>query len=71
MRNYNNSIECCANCKHLISTPKNNRYGDMENFCLKTGYLVSLIHKDVHKYKHCTPAGKELPCEYERKIVYD
>ena len=21
-------VECCANCRYLISTPKNNRYGE-------------------------------------------
>lgn len=60
-------IECCANCKHLISTPKNNRYGDMEHFCLSTGYFVIEIYKDRNKCRHLTPGGRELNCTYERK----
>lgn len=67
MAKFDTSIDCCLTCSHLVSNPKNNRYGDMEHFCLKTGYLVSLVHKDVHKYKHLSPTGKELPCNYERK----
>lgn len=62
-----NTIDCCANCKNLVSTPKGNRFGDMEHFCMKTGYLVSQIYKDTHKYKRYTPGGKELNCEYERE----
>lgn len=58
-------IECCANCKHLISTPKNNRYGDVEHFCLSTGYYIHQIYKDKNKIKHYTPGGKELECKYE------
>ena len=60
-------IECCANCKHLISTPKNNRYGDMEHFCMVTGYLTHQINKDRNKIKRFTPGGKELECKYERR----
>lgn len=59
-------IECCANCKYLVSTPKNNRYGDIENFCLITGYYLHGIHKDRNKIKHFSPGGKKLECKYER-----
>ena len=62
-----NMIECCANCKHLISTPKNNRYGDMEHFCIATGYFTYGINKDRNKVKRFTPGGKELECKYERR----
>lgn len=61
-------IPCCANCKHLVQTPKNNRYGDMENFCMVTGYFCIGIHKDVRNYRRFTPGGKELICRYEKKI---
>lgn len=60
-------VECCANCKHLISTPKNNRYGDMEHFCMVTGYFTHGIDKDRNKVKHFTPGGKVLECKYERR----
>ena len=59
-------IECCANCKHYVSTPKNNRYGDIERFCLVTGYFIIGAYKDRNKVKHYTPGGKELVCKYER-----
>ena len=65
--NYNDEIDCCANCKHIISHEKGNRYGDMEHFCLAIGYLITGIYKDAHKHKHLTPGGRELPCRYERK----
>ena len=60
-------MECCANCKYLVSTPKNNRYGDMEHFCLAMGYYVHGINRDRTKIQHFTPGGKELICKYERK----
>ena len=60
-------IECCANCRYLISTPKNNRYGDIEHFCVVTGYYCYGIYKDRNKLKHFTPGGKELECKYERR----
>ena len=47
-------IECCANCKYLVSTPKNNRYKDVEHFCLATGYFAHGINKDRNKIKHFT-----------------
>lgn len=61
------NIDCCANCKHCIVTPKNNKYGDMEYFCMKIGYYCTGVHKDVHKYKHLSPGGRELDCQYERR----
>lgn len=60
-------VECCVNCKYLISTPKNNKYGDIEHFCVVTGYFCYGIHKDRNKIKHFTPGGKELECKYERR----
>lgn len=60
-------IPCCANCEYLIQTPQNNRYNDMENFCMKTGYFCTRIYKDIRKYRHFTPGGKELICEYKKK----
>ena len=63
----NNMVECCANCKHCVSIPKNNRYNDVEHFCMITGYFLHGINKDRHKVKHFTPGGKELECKYERK----
>lgn len=59
-------VECCANCKYLVSTPKNNSYGDVDNFCLVTGYYLHGINKDRNKVKRFTPSGKELKCKYER-----
>ena len=60
-------IECCANCKHCIDFPKNNRYGDVEHLCLVTGYFTHGINKDRNKVKHFSPGGKELECKYERR----
>lgn len=59
--------EHCGNCKHLVSIPKNNRYGDMEHFCMVTGYFVHGIYKDRNSVKRYTPGGKELYCCYERQ----
>ena len=63
----NDITECCANCKYCVSTPKNNRYGDVEHFCLISGYYLHGVLKDRGKIKHCSPTGKELKCTYERK----
>jgi len=60
-------IECCANCKHCIGTPKNNSYGDIEYFCFVTGYFLHGVNKDRHTVRRFTPGGKELECRYERK----
>lgn len=59
-------VECCMNCKHRVSIPKNNSYGDVEHFCLKTGYFLHGVNKDRHKVKRFSPSGRELKCEYER-----
>lgn len=60
-------IECCANCENCIDLPKNNRYGDVEHYCLATGYFTHGIYKDRNKIRHFTPGGKELECKYKRK----
>lgn len=36
----NNDVECCANCQWLVQTPKNNRYGDIENFAYAPDIFV-------------------------------
>ena len=36
-------IECCANCKHCVAYPKNNRYGDVDYMCLIGGYYIAGI----------------------------
>lgn len=59
------NIQSCATCKHLVSKDKGNRYGDKEHFCLKIGYFVSGINKDIRKYEHLSPGGKKLNCEYD------
>lgn len=58
--------ECCANCKWLISHPKNNRYGDIEHLCVFTGYFVTGIYKDRNLVMRFTPGGKVLKCNYEK-----
>lgn len=58
--------ECCINCKHCIATPKNNRYGDIEYFCIATGYFLHGVTKDRNKVKRYSPGGKELECQYEK-----
>jgi hypothetical protein len=60
-------IECCANCKHCIDIPKNNRYGDVEHFCLVNGYFLIGVHKDRRKVKGFSPGGKELECRFEKR----
>ena len=60
--------ECCNNCRYCISTPKDNKYGDIEYFCLATGYFLHGINKDRNKIKRFSPGGKELECRYERKV---
>ena len=62
-----NNIKCCATCRHLVQTPKNNRYGDVENFCIATGYYCIAIYKDREKIGMYVPGGKKLECRYERK----
>jgi hypothetical protein len=64
---YDDNVECCANCKWLEQTPRNNRYGDTDNFCIYLGYYCTGIYKDRNKVRHFTPGGRELKCNYERK----
>lgn len=61
-------VECCANCRNCISMPKNNRYGDVEHFCLVNGYFLHGIQKDRNKLKRFTPGGKKLECHYEKLL---
>lgn len=63
-------VECCLNCKYCIAEQKNNRYNDVEYFCLSTGYFIHKVKKDRNKIKRFTPGGKELVCNYE-KIMRD
>ena len=58
-------VECCANCKHCLAYPRNNRYRDVDYLCVATSYFVHGIHNDRNKVKHFTPGGKELECKYE------
>lgn len=60
-------IECCANCQHCLSYPRNNRYGDIDFLCVINGYFLHGINKDKNKVKHFSPGGKELKCTYERR----
>ena len=62
-------IECCANCKHCVAYPKNNRYGDVDYMCLIGGYYIAGIHKDRNKIRRLTPGGRKLECRYERKKI--
>ena len=60
-------IECCANCKHCVSSPKNNRYGDIEHFCLVSSYYLRGVNKDRTKITRFSPGGKKLECKYEKR----
>lgn len=60
-------VECCANCKHCLEFPRNNRYHDVDHFCVATGYFTSGIYKDRNKLRHFTPGGRELICKYEKR----
>lgn len=51
----------------VLSIPRNNRYGDTDNFCMYLGYYCTGIYKDRNKVRHFTPGGRELKCNYERK----
>ena len=59
------TIKTCRNCANLMNIPKNNKYGDVEHFCLATGYLTSGIDTDITKVKRYSPGGKELKCEWK------
>ena len=62
-----NTTECCANCSNCIAVPKNNSYGDIDHWCLCTGYYLTGIHKDHRKVRRYSPGGKELTCDYRAK----
>lgn len=57
----------CDNCEHLISIPKGNSYGDDEHLCLYNNYYMHGVHQPYDKYKHCSPAGKELKCDFKKR----
>lgn len=59
--------ECCANCRHCLAYPRNNRYRDIDHLCAVSGYFVTGIHKDRNKVRGFSPGGRELECRYERK----
>lgn len=65
MKDHEPDKKCCRNCKNLIACPRNNRYGDVDYFCLITGYYTSGIDKDISKVKRFSPGGKELSCQWE------
>jgi hypothetical protein len=61
-----NDIECCANCKHRLDYPRNNKYGNVDHLCIISGYFIIEIYKDNRKVKGYSPGGRELECKYER-----
>ena len=60
--------KCCANCRWYSRKDKNNKYGDVEHFCIATGYfmLSSEIYKNIENVKMYAPGGRELVCKYEK-----
>ena len=58
-------VKCCRNCEYLVESQKNNHYGDIEHFCLLTGYFTSGIDRDISKIKRYTPGGRELKCQWK------
>lgn len=60
-------VKSCNNCTNLVLFPKNNRYGDVDYFCIETGYYVTGKDKDVTKVKRYSPGGKELKCKWRQK----
>jgi hypothetical protein len=58
------ATKCCRNCANRIEYPQHNRYGDVKHLCIKTGYFLTGIDKDINKVKRYTPGGRELVCEY-------
>ena len=36
------NFECCANCRYLVSFPRNNKYNDNDHLCLITNDLGSI-----------------------------
>ena len=59
--------ECCANCKHCLAIPRNNKYNDVDYLCLITGYFISSLYIDRKRIRRFTFGGKELLCKYENK----
>lgn len=60
-------IKCCRNCHNLIEYPRNNKYKDIDYFCIMTGYFTSGIDQDITKVMRYSPGGKELKCEWKEK----
>ncbi len=42
-------VECCLNCKYCVSFPRNNRYGDIDYFCMVTEFFLHGVRKDRNK----------------------
>jgi len=63
----NTEIRCCRNCENLLEIPKNNRYNDVDHFCIVAGYFTHGIGKDISKIKRYFPGGKELSCKWVPK----
>lgn len=60
-------VECCLNCKYCVSFPRNNRYGDIDYFCMVTEFFLHGVKKDRNKFERFTPGGRKLECKYERR----
>lgn len=58
-------VKCCRNCRNLISIPKDNRFNDVDHYCMVSTYFTHGIDKDITKIKRYTPGGKELECRWE------
>ena len=41
--------KCCANCKHLLAFPKNNKYNDVDYLCVKIGRYIFGRFTDMEK----------------------
>lgn len=61
-------LKCCANCRNHAFLLKENRYKDIETFCMVNGYFTSYIFKDIRKIKIYSPGGKELECKFQQKM---
>lgn len=64
-----NSVQkkCCRTCANLAQFPKKNHYGDIDYFCLSTGYYCSGVDRNISEVKRYSPGGKELKCEWKGK----
>ncbi len=60
-------IKTCGNCANIVEYPRNNRYNDIDYLCLKTGYFVQGLERDITKVKRYSPGGKELKCEWKER----